>query len=157
LPATKLDGAAGGRLLWVKDYTGPLSSTNLTYFFTNGPTVTSNVYTFNIALVTSRDLDSDFDGIVNADDPTPIYVAQNAVLAAAALRLDSGPQVQLSWKALAYSSNQVEYRSGSSSNWQTLTNFLHGPFTAPVQVMDPIPTNGTRVYRLRVDRGPFFN
>jgi hypothetical protein len=156
LPATKLDGAAGGRLRWVQDYTGPLSSTNLTYFFTNGPTVTSNVYTFNIALVTSRDLDSDFDGIVNGDDPTPIYVAQNAALAASLL-LDSGPQVQLSWKALAYSSNHIEYRSGPSGGWQSLTNFLHGPFTAPVQILDPIPTNGTRVYRLRVDRGPFFN
>ncbi|HXJ61289.1 MAG TPA: hypothetical protein VNU68_31985 [Verrucomicrobiae bacterium] len=156
LPATKLDGAAGGRLRWVQDYTGPLSSTNLTYFFTNGPTVTSNVYTFNVALVTSRDLDSDFDGIVNGDDPTPIYVAQNAVLAASLL-LDSGPQVQLSWKALAYSSNHIEYRSGPSGGWQSLTNFLHGPFTAPVQILDPIPTNGTRVYRLRVDRGPFFN
>jgi hypothetical protein len=155
LPATKLDGAVGGRLRWVQDYTGPLSSTNITYFFTNGPTVTSNIYTFNIALVTSRDLDSDFDGIVNADDPTPIYVGQNAALAAA-LTWDPNPCVELGWSALAYSRNQVEYRSGSTGAWQTLTNFLHGPRTSPVHITDPIPSDGVRVYRLRVERGPFF-
>jgi len=82
-------------------------------------------------------------------------VAQNATLAAA-LTQEANPGVSLSWNALAYSSNRVEYRTGSGGQWQTLTNFLHGPFTAPVQILDPIPTNGTRVYRLRVDRGPFF-
>jgi len=158
LPATKLDGAAGGRLHWVQGYTGPLSSTNLTYYFTNGAVVTSNVYTFNLALVTAPDLDSDGDGIVNRDDPTPIYVAQNAVLAASIVPNPRG--IQLQWNALGYSSNFVEFTGAGvrNGNWQILTNFLHGPYTSPVQVFDPVTPNGSnRVYRLRVDRGPYYN
>ena len=63
---------------------------------------------------------------------------------------------ELGWTALAYSSNRVEYRSGTNGNWQVLTNFLHGPYTSPVRILEAIPNNGTRVYRLRVERGPFF-
>jgi hypothetical protein len=149
VPVSKLDGAAGGRFRWVSSYTGPLSSTNITY-------PSGNTYTFNIALVTSNDLDSDGDGIVNADDPTPVYVAESAVLfvslAAAPVRC-----VELNWNALAWSSNYLEFRaSASASEWQVLTNFHMGPFTWPVTVMDPITTDSdSRVYRLRVDPGPY--
>jgi hypothetical protein len=157
VPATKLDGAVAGRLHWVQDFTGPLSSTNITYFFTNGLVVTSNTYTFNLALVTDKNLDSDFDGIINPDDPTPIFVAQNAQL-----KVSLAPQpsraVQLDWTALAYSSNFVEFKTGASGAWRPLTNFLHGDATSPVRVLDAVPTNGAaRVYRLRLDRGPYFN
>src|SRR5262249_61489241 len=138
----------------VQDFTGPLSSTNLTYFFTNGLTVTSNTYTFNIALVTSKDLDSDGDGIVNFEDPTPIYVAQSAALNVA-LAADLPRTIQIGWNALAYSSNFVEAASPASGNWTVLTNFLHGPYTSPVRVFDRVPTNGAaRVYRLRAYRRP---
>jgi hypothetical protein len=156
LSVRKLDGAAGGRLRWVPDFTGPLSSTNLTYFFTNGVTITSNTYTFNIALVTDMNLDSDFDGIVNGLDPTPIYVPQNAVLSVS-LAEEAFPAVQVRWSALAYSSNFVEYKSAAGDEWRVLTNFHHGESTSPVRLVDPVPTNGAvRVYRLRVDRGPYF-
>ena len=157
LPAAKLDGAAGGRLRWVPDFVGPLSSTNLTYYFTNGPVVTNQTYTFNIALVTSKDLDSDGDGIVNADDATPIYVPENAAFS---VSLASYPlrAAMLSWSALAYSSNFVEFKpAANAAHWEVLTNFHQGPYTAPVNVMDLMLTNvGSRVYRLRVDRGPYY-
>ena len=158
VPATKLDGAAAGRIRWVPEYAGPLSSTNLTYYFTNGPTITTNIYTFNVARVTSKDLDSDGDGIVNAEDNTPVYVAANAFLA---VSLGTGPRpaVRIDWNALAYSSNQVEFREASTSAgpWRLLTNFLHGPYTSPARAYDPLTNNGAvRVYRLKVDPGPFF-
>ena len=69
----KLDGAIGGRFRWVPSYTGRLSSTNLTY-----PSGTN--YTFNIALITSKDIDSDDDGCPNFYDPTPIPVPGDTVL-----------------------------------------------------------------------------
>jgi hypothetical protein len=149
VPASRLDGAAGGRFRWVSSYTGPLSSTNITY-------PSGNTYTFNIALVTSTDLDSDGDGVANAIDPTPIYVAESAVLF---VSLAAAPErcVELSWRALSYSSNYLEFRSSAqASGWQVLTNFHMGPFTWPVTVMDAISTNNaSRLYRLRVDPGPY--
>ena len=73
LDVKKLDGAAGGRFRWVPSYTGRLSSTNITY-----PSGTN--YTFNIALVSSKDIDSDDDGCPNFYDPTPIPVPGDTVL-----------------------------------------------------------------------------
>jgi hypothetical protein len=149
VPVSKLDGAAGGRFRWVSEFAGPLSSTNITY-------PSGNTYTFNIALVTSKDLDSDGDGIVNADDPTPIYVAESAALSMT-LTGASAKTAVLSWRALSYSSNFLEFKGASAAApWQVLTNFHMGPFTWPVSVLDPVPTNGgSRVYRLRVDPGPY--
>jgi hypothetical protein len=148
--AAILDGAAGGRIRWVRDFTGPLSSTNITY-------PSGNTYTFNIALVTDRDIDSDGDGIVNADDPTPILVSESVVLS---VSLATTPirAAALSWNAMGYSSNFIEFKaSASDPSWQLLTNFAQGPFTWPVTVMDPLSTNGaSRVYRLRVDPGPHY-
>lgn len=152
VPVQKLEDSYPGRVRWVSGYTGPLSSTNITYYFTNGLVVTSNTFTFNIALVTSKDLDSDGDGIVNADDDTPVYVAQSAVLT---LTMAAAPErsVLLGWRALGYSSNSLEFKAATGDPaWQVLTNFVQGQRTEQVQVMDPIPTNGGfRVYRLRVD------
>jgi hypothetical protein len=135
LSAEKLNGALSGRLQWVPDFAGPLSSTNIFY------ASTGNTYTFNIALVTSKDLDSDGDGIANADDPEPIYVSDSAVLR---VELAGSPRLAtLSWTALAYSTNYVEIkRSPDEDTWDVLTNFVHGPFTMPVNMTDPVPPNG---------------
>ena len=149
VPPSKLDGAAGGRFRWISTYAGPLSSTNIVY-------PSGSNYTFNVALVQSKDLDSDGDGIVNSDDETPIYVAESAELRLA-LAGDPDLRALLSWNALAYSSNYLEFKaSAAETNWQVLTNFHMGPLTGPVLVEDPInPTGATRVYRLRVDPGPY--
>jgi hypothetical protein len=66
-PPEKLNNISGGRLRWVSSFTGPQSSTNLTY-----PNGTN--YTFNAGLVRSLDIDTDGDGIVNGLDCTPIPV-----------------------------------------------------------------------------------
>ena len=157
VPVSKLDGAAGGRFRWVSTFAGPLSSTNITY-------PSGNTYTFNLALVTSNDLDSNGDGTVNADDPYPICVPsepQSCLVGSVTLsaRLAAVPErcIELGWTALAYSSNFVEFKaSASAPSWLVLTNFKMGGFSWPVTVQDPIPTNGgSRVYRLRVDPGPY--
>lgn len=148
VPVTKLDGAAGGRFRWVSSFTGPLSSTNITY-------PSGSNYTFNVALVRNKDLDSDGDGIVNSDDETPVYVSESAVLSVS-LAGSQDLRALLSWNALAYSSNYLEFKaSASETNWQLLTNFHMGPYTWPVTIDDPINRTGAaRVYRLRVDPGP---
>jgi hypothetical protein len=58
--AEKLNGKNGGGFMWVSNYAGVYSSTNL------------NGTLYNQALVISPDIDSDNDGTVNRDDPTPI-------------------------------------------------------------------------------------
>jgi hypothetical protein len=63
--AEKLNGKNGGGFLWVSNYAGLYSSTNLAY-------PDGNKHVFNEALVISPNLDSDNDGTVNRDDPTPI-------------------------------------------------------------------------------------
>lgn len=147
VPVSKLDGAAGGRFRWVYTYTGPLSSTNFTYN-------SGSNYVFNIALVQSKDLDSDRDGLVNSDDPEPI---PESPILSVSLAVGSDLQALLSWNALAYSSNYLEFKTAAGADtWQVLTNFHMGPHTQPVTIHDPVSRAGAaRVYRLRVDPGPF--
>lgn len=69
--AEKLNGrrgltANGGRFVWVSDYAGTFSGTNLTY--DGGATLLR----FNRALVQSQNIDSDNDGTVNFFDSTPL-------------------------------------------------------------------------------------
>lgn len=166
ISAEKLDETTQGRVRWVSDFTGPNSSTNITY--PNGVT-----YTFNAALVRSRDLDSDGDGIVNALDCTPVAVtgfdstqpcagfaplaksvaySADAIALSIALEKEAG-QVRLEWDAAAGSANTVEFTDSLAGGaWQTLTNFINGPVNARVTVKDAAGAP-LRVYRVRVDAG----
>lgn len=68
VPATSLDGAFEGRLRWVRDYAGALSSVPVR--LSNG-----RVVTLNRALVGAVGVDSDGDGIENALDAAPFEPA----------------------------------------------------------------------------------
>lgn len=139
----KLNGAAGGRFVWVSSYAGPLSSTNITY--PDGVT-----YTFNIALASSKNIDSDGDGIVNGDDPTPIYVGSSVGLTVALTNLP--PTVPLlTWDGLYNSTNTILFVTNvTATNWQVLTNLVVGPVNQPVAYIDRSATNVSRYYRVRV-------
>lgn len=140
----KIDGRHGGRLRWVKDFAGPMSSTNITY-------PSGRTYTFNSALVQDKDLDSDGDGIVNGDDPTPIYTEDHVDLRVALTNAPSKRAV-ISWFALGGSTTHVEYKTSfDSANWQTLSVVNSGPSAERLTVTDPIPnTMQQRFYRVRV-------
>lgn len=140
IPAEKLDGAAGGRLRWVPSFAGPLSSTNIVY-------PSGTIVHTNAALAASRDIDSDEDGIVNGDDPTPFFIPESADLRIARTK---GGQVSLSWNALGRSQNVLEYKSALGGAWQTLTNFLSGPATARAFVTDSATRTNQCLYRVRV-------
>ena len=174
LEPEKLTGGSFGRIRWVSSYAGRQSSTSLVY--TNGLT-----YTFNAALVRSKDIDSDGDGIVNADDCSPVLVpgfdtfgdqcvfvppplaaspkaARVGVLAGADFGLSialapHGSEAVLRWNAPANSASRVEFTDSLAGGvWQTLTNFINGPDDARVTVRDAAESP-LRVYRVRVDAG----
>jgi hypothetical protein len=147
VPAEKLDGAAGGRFVWVSEFTGPHSSTNLVY----GPG--TNVVA-NISLVLSKDLDSDEDHIPNFEDETPVFPPQAMALTVQYAATPGGGGgapaiVSLSWNALAHSRNHLEYRDAiDSGSWTVLTNFVQGAVTGRVRIDDPV-SRSMRVYRVR--------
>ena len=144
--AEKLDGGARGRIRWVRDYTGPLSSTNIIY-------PSGSNYTFNLALVSSPDIDSDGDGIPNSSDPTPIFVEESVALTVAMLHNEEKGyrKAVLTWNSLAYATNFLEYKPAlASPQWLTLTNFVSGGITQPVSILDDVPASGSRLYRVRV-------
>jgi hypothetical protein len=73
VPAAKLTNAYPGRVQWISSFTGPLSTTNITCLCSNADgTFTATIYAMNIALATSKDLDTDGDNLVNAIDPDPL-------------------------------------------------------------------------------------
>ncbi len=156
IPPEKLDGRQDGHLRWVSAFTGPLSSTNFVYadYSTDPPTY--HTYTFNIALVQSRDRDDDADGIVNADDPTPFYVGESVNLKAAQDR-SLPSQILISWDAMPKSTNYIEYKPSvtATNPWQVL-KIVTNNATVPTRltVSDPVTNRTQRVYRVRVDTPP---
>ena len=163
----KIEETSGGRIRWVSQFTGPRSSTNIVY--PNGVT-----YTFNAGVVRSKDRDDDGDGVVNAEDCTPISVSgfdstlpcppapaaakagisvQNISLTIALA--SGGREVVLNWDAAANSANTVEFIDSfadAAAGWQPLTNFINGPVNTRVTVKDAVG-GPLRVYRVRVDAG----
>jgi hypothetical protein len=145
IAAGRLNGAQNNHIRWVPWFTGPLSTTNITY--PSGLT-----YPVNISLATYPDFDSDGDGIPNHKDSTPIYTADNINLA-----IDRGQtnRMLLSWQALASSTSYLEYKpSITASTWQLLRST-----TAPSNMRITVPDNALtgrtqRIYRVRVDLPP---
>ena len=140
--AERINHANGDRLQWVSAHAGIYSTTNLVY-----PDGSTNA--FNIALVRSENLDTDNDGLVNAEDPTPI-VANLAL----AVTITSQPSLGalVSWRTVPNSANTVYYKSSlAGTNWLELTNVNVGPFSPErVSIFDPMSAGGSRVYRVKM-------
>jgi hypothetical protein len=166
--AEKLNHKNNDRLRWLWMYAGHFSSTNIVYpdGTTNGP--------FNAALASSKDIDSDGDGIVNASDPTPFYV-QSEVNFTQTMVNRPPLSVLLQWTTIPLATNYIYYRTNLlSPTWLPLTNFDNyyyganvavtnsahvNSFVSPqpwpsiatnVWVFDPA-TNGLRYYRVMVN------
>jgi hypothetical protein len=137
----KLNGANGGRILWVSNYNnGPFSSTNLVY-------PSGTIYSLNRGLVLSSSIDSDGDGIVNSADSTPILEPENLVLSVM-LTNSPSPQARISWVSPAYATNYLYRKTGlNNTNWLMITNFVTGSTVGPVTVSDKL-TNGPCLYRV---------
>jgi hypothetical protein len=146
LPVNKLNGAQNGQLRWVPAFTGTRSSTNVV--FPNG-----QVVVMNTALVSSRDYDSNNNGIENARDPMPF---------ATTLKVAQKPaqhKATLSWNGLDFSpistnsNNFIEYRTNLNvAPWLVLTNVVLKPGDRQLSVDVPLPAgNGMYYYRLRAE------
>jgi len=126
--AEKLDkasraGANGGRLRWIPTYSGYFSGTNLV-----SPNGTTNFV--NVALAQSTLIDSDGNGIVNANDPNPFYTASEVDLN---VQVTNAPTLEtlISWHSIPASTNFVYYTTDiGGTNWSVLTNFV-SPATVP--------------------------
>jgi hypothetical protein len=142
--AEKLTGKNGGGFCWVSNYnTGFYSSTNFVY-----PDGTTNQ--LNAALVSSCDIDSDGDGIVNCQDPTPVYIPSSLGLKVTVTGTTTRTAL-ISWDTLPHATNYL-YSVGSAgaTNWQLVTSFVAGPVGGRVQATDPIHSGGLRFYKVRV-------
>jgi hypothetical protein len=140
--AEKIDGKNGGTLVWVPEYAGAFSSTQLTY-------ADGTILSVNRAMAASPNIDSNNDGVPNNVDPTPFFVPSQINLRADRKQGTLG--TQLSWTTLGNSTNSVLYTSDlSSPEWTVLTNFVFGPVSGKASVVDPAPAN-SRYYRVRVD------
>jgi hypothetical protein len=143
VPVGKLDNSLNGNLRWVRSFAGPLSSTNFVY-------PSGQTYSFNIALVQDKDIDSDGDGIVNSRDSTPIFVGEN--LDVRIVRGGLPGRVRVSWQSLAGITSYVDFKNSVNSwePWQTLMP-TNTTFTGRVQMTDFTSNSVQRVYRVRMD------
>jgi len=145
--AEELNHKNNNRLRWVSSYAGHFSSTNLVY---GGAT-----NTVNTALAQSTSIDSDGDGLDNAADPTPFFLAGQLNFT---LTLTNTPPLQavLRWDTIPDATNSVYFRTNlTTANWQLLTNFISPlPYpSAPASVTfaAPVTLTGERYYRVQVD------
>jgi hypothetical protein len=158
-----LSGTNGGRFSWVSSYAGYYSSTTVT-------NLDGTTYQANAALRFSTDIDSNYNGIPNASDPTPFLTPSELGLAATFTNLVmvtnlvtvTNRAVVLSWYTLPNSTNFVSFEpSVTVGKWPPLTNsFLTNPlgsfvYNSPVagrtEVVDPLGTNSSRYYRVKVN------
>jgi hypothetical protein len=144
----KLNHKNSNHLRWVPTYAGYFSSTNIV-----NPDGTTN--TVNTALAQSTTIDSDGDGIVNANDPTPFFVSGNVNFTAT---LTNVPplKVRLQWQTMPDATNYVFYKTNLlAANWLVLTNFITPPAPpyAPIttNVLDSVNPAVQNFYRVRVD------
>lgn len=120
----ELNGANGGHLQWVPEYTGFFSSTNLVY-----PNGTTN--TLNAGLVNDPQLDSNGNGTPNNTDPDPIFVPSEVDFKFALTNVSSTMMALLTWNSIPSSTNDVLYTTNfMSTNWVVVTNFV-SPSAAP--------------------------
>src|ERR1035437_3966580 len=146
--AGKMNYKNNDHLRWVPTYAGYFSSTNIV-----NPDGTTN--SGNTALAQSTTIDSDGDGIVNANDPTPFFVSGNVNFTAT---LTNVPplKVRLQWQTMPDATNYVFYKTNLlAANWLVLTNFITPPAPpyAPIttNVLDSVNPAVQKYYRVRVD------
>lgn len=145
--ASRYNGRNNGRLRWVPAYAGHYSSTNIVY-----PGGVTN--TVNAALAQSTDIDSDGDGIPNASDPTPFFLASDLNFTETLTNVPP-KSILLSWQTVPGATNYVYYTTNLvSTAWPTLTNFIspqpEGSSATNVSVLDSVNPAQPKFYKVTV-------
>ena len=120
-------------------------------------------------MASSQDVDSNGNGIPNASDPTPFFLASQIDFMET---LTNVPplSVRLSWMTIPLATNYVYYRTNLiSTNWMQITNFTFASTNYPVfqtnsgftltnypspatniSILDPVNLMQPRYYRVAV-------
>ena len=109
----QLNNSNHGHLRWVPQYTGFFSSTNVVY--SNGST-----NAINVGLLSSPFLDSNGNGIPNANDPNPLFVPSQINFTS----IPTNSMYELIWNSIPSSTNTVFYSTNMPPAWMVLTNFV---------------------------------
>lgn len=139
-----LNGLNGGHLVWVPEYTGYFSATNVIY-----PDGSTN--RLNIGLVTSPFLDSNGSGTPNVSDPDPIFVRSQVNFQD--LGNVNGSN-ELIWNSPPGATNYLLNCTSNFSNWNivpVLTNsaVVPPPGGWPITNVLYVPTNSSS-YRIKI-------
>jgi len=152
--ASRFYGQNNGRLRWVPTYAGHFSSTNIVY--PGGAT-----YTVNAALAQSPDIDSNGNGLDNAYDPAPFFLASQLNFTETLTNVPP-KSILLSWATIPGATNYVYYKTNLvSPNWSLLTNstLTINPFISPqpegssvtnISVLDPVNAAQPKFYMVTV-------
>jgi hypothetical protein len=117
-----INGFNTNRLVWVPEYTGYFSSTNVVYL--NGTT-----NTLNLGLLEDPNLDSNGNGIANNVDPDPIFVSSQVNFRFAV----TNSMGRLSWDSIPSATNAIYYTTNMMpSTWMLVTNFISPSAVPPV-------------------------
>lgn len=155
LPAEQLDGLFGGRLQWVPEFVGTAGAVDVT--LKSGEVVSMNASIRNSAVI-----DSDGDGIVNADDEFPLDPDETnpagdtgtvnpGAMALLSLERNSPQTLSFSFQAAPLGVYVVEMTSNlSSPDWQTVAGYTNVTETTQVATINqPISGGGERFFRVR--------
>lgn len=140
VPVEDLDGALGGRLQWVKEFSGPNSS--VVVALPSGGSVTVNK-----GLRESIIIDSDGDGLANGYDPQPFSEPKLDVTVTGMSPLS----MSISWQAAPLTRYQVEYQDNPAGEWIPLQSVNNESTSMQsMQVQDVIESpDAARYYRVR--------
>jgi hypothetical protein len=133
-----------GRLRWVPTYAGYYSSTNLV--------IDGATNTVNAALAQSQDIDSNGNGVANANDQVPFFTAQQINFS---LTVTNQPRrALLTWDTVPFATNYVYYATNlTAANWLLYSNIIStnvaGP-TYPLTISDTNISKGIRFYKVVV-------
>ncbi|MDA1273106.1 MAG: hypothetical protein O2960_03495 [Verrucomicrobia bacterium] len=143
-----LNGALGGRIKWVSDFSGPNSSMDLVVGDGSDP----RTLQVNRALRLSTSLDSDSDGIFNFDDDTPFGLSSPGISVS---KVSFNPEtfvISFSFDAVSSQSYVIEYTDDlGGGNWQSLSRYTNSSVgIQSASIQDRIPEGaGQRFYRVR--------
>jgi hypothetical protein len=157
IPVEQLDGlfpdagAPGGRLRWVRDFAGPHSSVDV---IVNGETVQ-----MNRALRFSETIDTDGDGIMNAQDLNPLE-PDNLSLQVAhgslpVIEGKAGKPVAFSFSASPGHSYRIEYTTDlGKGEWQLLRVYSNSSASFQSALIQETPDAGSphRFFRVRLEQ-----
>jgi len=146
-PAETLDGMFEGRLRWVKDFAGPNSGIDVAVHV--GPNSYKTIRV-NRALLESKLIDSDGDGLANAYDQWPFDGPTLGPVKVSG----TPPTVSISFAAAAGATYYVERTSNlAAPEWVTIATVTNDAAVGKVMtVTDPVPAlpeGRERYYRVR--------